>query len=76
MRALLAAAALPAAAAALLGAVPAAAAAFAGFPPSAQREYIEWVTEAKQAATRARRLATTVEWSAEGKRRYWQMAGR
>ncbi|GGE04894.1 hypothetical protein GCM10011529_09060 [Polymorphobacter glacialis] len=61
---------------AALDAVPAAAAAFAGFPPSAQREYIEWVIEAKQAATRARRLATTVEWTAEGKRRYWQMAGR
>lgn len=57
-----------------LDAVPAAATAFAGFPPSAQREYVEWVLEARQATTRASRIATTVEWSAEGKRRYWKMA--
>jgi uncharacterized protein YdeI (YjbR/CyaY-like superfamily) len=61
---------------AALDAVPAAAAAFDGFPPSAQREYADWVSEAKQAATRARRIGTTVEWCAEGKRRYWSMAGR
>jgi uncharacterized protein YdeI (YjbR/CyaY-like superfamily) len=61
---------------AALDAVPAAAAAFAGFPPSAQREYIEWALEAKQAATRARRIETTVAQCAEGKRRYWNMAGR
>lgn len=59
-----------------LDAVPAAAAAFHGFPPSAQREYIEWALEAKQEATRARRIATTVAQCAEGKRRYWNMAGR
>lgn len=61
---------------AALDAVPAAAAAFAGFPPSAQREYIEWALEAKQAATRTRRIETTVAQCAEGKRRYWAMAGR
>jgi uncharacterized protein YdeI (YjbR/CyaY-like superfamily) len=61
---------------AALDAVPAAAAAFAGFPPGAQREYADWVTEAKQAATRQRRIATAVEWCSDGKRRYWSMAGR
>lgn len=61
---------------AALDAVPAAAAAFAGFPPSARREYIEWVIDAKQPATRARRIATTTQQCAEGKRRYWNMAGR
>lgn len=59
---------------AALDAVPAAAAAFDGFPPSAQREYSEWIVEAKQPATRARRLAQAVDQCAEGKRRYWAMA--
>ncbi len=42
------------------------------FTPSCQREYVEWVTEAKQEATRARRLQTTVEWLAQGKQRNWK----
>ena len=50
----------------------AAAATFDGFPPSAQREYVEWVTEAKRDETRAKRLVQTVEWLAEGKRRHWK----
>jgi hypothetical protein len=45
---------------------------FEGFPPSARREYIEWITEAKQAATRQRRLAQALAWLAEGKRRHWK----
>lgn len=53
---------------AAISAVPAAAAAFAGFPPSARRDYIEWVVAAKQAATRERRIVTTVAQCAEGKR--------
>ncbi len=40
--------------------------------PSMKREYIEWITEAKQEATRARRLATTLEWLAQGKSRNWK----
>ena len=52
--------------------VPAAAATFDGFPPSCQREYVEWVTEAKRDETRSKRLAQTVEWLAEGKRRNWK----
>ena len=50
----------------------AAAATFDGFPPSCQREYVEWVTEAKRDETRAKRLAQTIEWLAEGKRRHWK----
>jgi len=44
------------------------------FPPSAQREYLDWVSEAKQDATRAKRIADSVEWLAEGKRRHWKYA--
>jgi hypothetical protein len=47
-------------------------AAFEAFSPSHQREYIEWVVEAKQDATRARRIATSVEWLAQGKPRNWK----
>ena len=45
---------------------------FAAFSPSAQRDYIDWITEAKTEATRARRLETTIESAAEGKRRNWK----
>lgn len=51
---------------------PKAAATFDAFSPSCRRDYIEWVTEAKQPATRARRIAQTVEWLEEGKRRNWK----
>jgi uncharacterized protein YdeI (YjbR/CyaY-like superfamily) len=43
-----------------------------GFPPSAQRDYVEWIAEAKQDATRAKRIATAIEWLGEGKRRHWK----
>lgn len=42
------------------------------FSPSHRREYLEWITEAKTAPTRARRLATTLAWLAEGKMRNWK----
>lgn len=42
------------------------------FPPSAQRDYFEWIAEAKQDSTRQKRIATAVEWLAEGKRRHWK----
>lgn len=45
---------------------------FDAFPPSCKREYVEWILEAKRKETRARRLAKTVEWLAEGKRRNWK----
>ena len=46
--------------------------AYEGFPPSAQRDYVEWITQAKREATRASRLAQAVEWMAEGTRRNWK----
>jgi uncharacterized protein YdeI (YjbR/CyaY-like superfamily) len=46
--------------------------AWESFPPGAQREYVEWIVEAKTDATRQKRLATTLEWLAEGKRRNWK----
>ena len=47
-------------------------AAWRQFPPSHQREYVQWITEAKTDATRTRRLQTAVEWIAEGKGRNWK----
>jgi uncharacterized protein YdeI (YjbR/CyaY-like superfamily) len=46
--------------------------AWESFPPGAQREYVDWIAEAKTGATRQKRLATTLEWLAEGKRRHWK----
>lgn len=43
-----------------------------GFPPSAQRDYFEWIGEAKQDSTRHKRIATAIEWLSEGKRRNWK----
>ncbi|MEO6050483.1 MAG: YdeI/OmpD-associated family protein [Pyrinomonadaceae bacterium] len=45
---------------------------FNNFPYSCKKEYIEWITEAKTDATRDKRLATTLTWLAEGKRRNWK----
>lgn len=58
--------------AAALARNPKAKAALDGFPPSAQRDYFEWISEAKQDATRAKRIATAVDWLSEGKRRHWK----
>jgi uncharacterized protein YdeI (YjbR/CyaY-like superfamily) len=45
---------------------------FENFSPSHQREYVEWITEAKTQATRTRRLETAIAWMAEGKPRNWK----
>lgn len=45
---------------------------FAAFSPGKQREYIAWIIEAKQEATRIKRIAQAVEWIAEGKARHWK----
>ena len=47
-------------------------AAFGDFSPSHKREYVEWITEAKSEATRAKRLTTALEWIADGKPRNWK----
>jgi uncharacterized protein YdeI (YjbR/CyaY-like superfamily) len=43
-----------------------------GFPPGQRREYLDWISEAKQDGTRHKRIATAIEWLAEGKRRNWK----
>ena len=58
--------------AAALDANPQAKATLDGFSQSARRDYLDWVAEAKQDATRAKRIATAVEWLAEGKKRHWK----
>ncbi len=58
--------------AAALEKAPQAKATLDGFPPSAQRDYLEWIAEAKQDATRGKRIATAIEWLSEGKRRHWK----
>ncbi|HEY0232662.1 MAG TPA: YdeI/OmpD-associated family protein [Dokdonella sp.] len=47
---------------------------FEAFSPSHRREYIDWIIEAKREETRAKRLATTIEWLVEGKARNWKYA--
>lgn len=47
-------------------------AAFDAFPPSHQREYAEWIGEARRAETREKRVAQAIEWIAEGKSRNWK----
>lgn len=42
------------------------------FLPSAQRDYFDWISQAKQDVTRSKRIATALEWLAEGKRRHWK----
>lgn len=49
-----------------------AAATFGGFSYSNKKEYVEWILEAKREETRQNRLATTIEWLAEGKVRNWK----
>lgn len=52
--------------------VPAAQHFFETLSPSDKREYIEWITEAKTAPTKAKRIQTMLEWLAEGKTRNWK----
>ncbi len=45
---------------------------FAGFSGSCQREYADWIAEAKRPETRDKRIAQAVEWIAEGRQRNWK----
>ena len=49
-----------------------AAAIFKALSPANQRDYVTWITDAKQDATRTRRIAQAIEWLAEGKARNWK----
>lgn len=45
---------------------------FAKMTVAQQRDYLEWILEAKRPETRAQRIATAVEWIAEAKTRNWK----
>lgn len=45
---------------------------FDGFSYSNKKEYVEWISEAKREETRQKRLATALEWLAQGKTRNWK----
>lgn len=45
---------------------------FTAFSRSKRKEYIDWLIDAKRPETRQSRLATTIEWLAEGKSRNWK----
>lgn len=45
---------------------------FETFSPSAQREYVQWITEAKSEETRNHRMEQAIEWMSEGKPRNWK----
>jgi uncharacterized protein YdeI (YjbR/CyaY-like superfamily) len=47
-------------------------AAFEKFAPSHQREYVEWITQAKREETRTRRLQTAMKQISEGKPQNWK----
>jgi uncharacterized protein YdeI (YjbR/CyaY-like superfamily) len=49
-----------------------AAAAFEAFSPSHKREYVQWITEAKQEETRQRRIAKMLQQLEKGKSRNWK----
>ena len=45
---------------------------FAAMTPGYRREYCDWIADAKREETREKRVATAVEWIAEGKSRNWK----
>lgn len=45
---------------------------FKALSPSNQRDYIEWIVEAKREETKKRRTAQAIEWLKEGKSRNWK----
>ncbi|MBI5275719.1 MAG: YdeI/OmpD-associated family protein [Burkholderiales bacterium] len=45
---------------------------YEAFSPTNQREYVEWITEAKRPETRGKRLLQAVAWMEEGKARHWK----
>jgi uncharacterized protein YdeI (YjbR/CyaY-like superfamily) len=49
-------------------------AAFENFSYSHKKEYVDWIAEAKRDETRAKRIATAIEWLAKGKSRNWKYA--
>lgn len=51
---------------------PKAKAIFEDFAYTHKKEYAEWIAEAKRETTKEKRIAQTIEWLEEGKRRNWK----
>lgn len=49
---------------------------FENYAYSHKKEYVEWITSAKTEDTRNKRMATAIEWLAEGKSRNWKYAAK
>jgi uncharacterized protein YdeI (YjbR/CyaY-like superfamily) len=49
---------------------------FENYAYSHKKEYVEWITEAKTEGTRNKRMATAIEWLAEGKSRNREYASK
>ncbi|MEW6653263.1 MAG: YdeI/OmpD-associated family protein [Bacteroidota bacterium] len=45
---------------------------FNNFSYSKRKDYVEWITGAKTEETRSKRMATAIEWLADGKSRNWK----
>jgi uncharacterized protein YdeI (YjbR/CyaY-like superfamily) len=45
---------------------------FQNFAPSCQREYTQWIAEAKRPETRDKRITQAIEWLFQGKQRNWK----
>jgi uncharacterized protein YdeI (YjbR/CyaY-like superfamily) len=45
---------------------------FDAFSNTHKREYVDWIVDAKRDETRASRIATALEWMAEGKSKEWR----
>jgi uncharacterized protein YdeI (YjbR/CyaY-like superfamily) len=56
----------------IFGSFPKQAEKFDTFPPSHRKEYISWITEAKTAATRIKRIDTMMECILDGQSRNWK----
>lgn len=48
---------------------------FLAFTPSQQREYAEWIADAKRPETRDKRIEQSINWLSEGKKRNWKYEG-
>jgi len=55
-----------------LAAAPQARATFDGFAASTQRDYLEWIGEAKRETTHRQRIAQAIEWLGQGRHRNWK----
>ena len=45
---------------------------YQNFSPSNQRDYADWINDAKTEKTRSERMETAIEWMSEGKPRMWK----